>query len=151
MSSTLLNFLAQSLNNNFMDTFNYHPQFFTIMVTVIALLHLFALDVYLSFHKFKHGVKDSEIVNDQNFQKINKIFKNATQELVLFLPLIWIFSLITSDNLTGLVGIAWLITRLNYDFSYFRHPQKVSWTMALDSLVILTLFIWIFIQLLIFT
>jgi len=80
---------------------NIQPDYFifTILITLLALLQTFVLDIYISFKKFKHGVLDPEAVDNQDFKKVYKMYNNTVGDLILFLPLIWIFALIESDRI----------------------------------------------------
>lgn len=115
----------------------------TILITLLALLQTFALDVYISFSKFKHGVQDPEIVNNENFKKIYKIYNNTVSDLILFLPLIWIFASLESDRMAGVLGLIWLFGRFHYDISFFKNPATRTISMATTSFVVITMFVWI--------
>jgi uncharacterized membrane protein YecN with MAPEG domain len=120
----------------------------TILISLLALLQTFGLDVYISLNKFKRGVQDPEIVNDETFKKVYKIYNNTVSDLILFLPLLWMFSSLESDNMAGLLGIIWLFGRFHYDFAFFKNPSSRTISMATTSFVVMTMFVWIFIKVL---
>jgi hypothetical protein len=121
---------------------------FTTLITLVALLQTFALDVYISFHKFKHGVQDPEIVNNEEFKKVYKIYNNTVSDLILFLPLIWLFATLEGDLLAGILGLIWLFGRFHYDFAFFKDPTTRTISMATTSIVVMIMFVWIFINVL---
>lgn len=138
------------LANNLITLQNLQNTSFTltILVSLIALLQTFGLDVYISLSKFRHGVQDPEIVNNETFKKIYKIYNNTVSDLILFLPLLWIFSSLESDQMAGILGLIWLFGRFHYDFSFFKNPSTRTISMATTSFVVIVMFIWIFIKVL---
>ena len=49
---------------------------------------------------------------------------NTVEQLVLFLPALWLCALFRSDHLAAALGALWIVGRLAYAIGYYRAPSK---------------------------
>ncbi len=50
--------------------------------------------------------------------------QNTLEQLVLFLPALWLFALTIGDPWASLIGLVWPIGRILYAWGYYRDAEK---------------------------
>lgn len=50
--------------------------------------------------------------------------QNTQEQLVLFLPALWLFAMLVSPIWGGVIGLAWIAGRVLYATSYLRNPDS---------------------------
>jgi len=95
---------------------------FTALVTVAALVLTFVLSLRVGNMRRKHGVKAPASTGHPEFEAANRIHQNTIEQLVLFLPVLWLALYVLGDAITGLIGAVWIIGRIVYANAYARDP-----------------------------
>ena len=95
---------------------------FTALVTVAALVLTFVLSLRVGDMRRKHGVKAPASTGHPEFEAANRIHQNTIEQLVLFLPVLWLALYVLGDAITGLIGAVWIIGRIVYANAYARDP-----------------------------
>ena len=90
------------------------------IITLFSLLLFFAILIYVGYARTKYGVKAPATTGNDNFERIFRVQMNTLENLVLFLPALWLFSHYVSPLWAGLVGVVWLVGRVDYALSYAR-------------------------------
>ena len=101
-------------------------------LTSLITLALVALGLRLAFHvgKARFNFADPltnpalfhspEIYSDRNFLIAYRNQMNFLENLILFLPAIWIFACGVSDGLAALIGLGYVLGRVLYARNYPR-------------------------------
>ena len=97
---------------------------FTALVTVAALVLTFVLSLRVGNMRRKHGVKAPASTGHPEFEAANRIHQNTIEQLVLFLPVLWLGLYVLGDAITGLIGAVWIIGRIVYANAYARDPAS---------------------------
>ena len=50
--------------------------------------------------------------------------QNTVEQLVLFLPALWLFSLFVSPLWGAVIGVVWILGRILYAWGYLRDAEK---------------------------
>lgn len=96
------------------------------IVTLFALL-LFALTIVaVGYARNKYGIHAPATTGNENFERIFRVQMNTLESLVLFLPALWLFNIYVGPLWAGLLGIVWLIGRIDYAVSYARSARARS-------------------------
>ena len=95
---------------------------FTALVTVAALVLTFVLSLRVGNMRRKHGVNAPASTGHPEFEAANRIHQNTIEQLVLFLPVLWLALYVLGDAITGLIGAVWIIGRIVYANAYARDP-----------------------------
>jgi uncharacterized membrane protein YecN with MAPEG domain len=61
---------------------------------------------------------------DPDFERVFRVQQNTLEQLVLFLPSLWLFSLFVSPIWGAGIGIFWIIGRILYAWGYYRAAEK---------------------------
>jgi glutathione S-transferase len=71
-------------------------------------------------------VKAPAVSGDYEFEKAFRVHYNTIEQLVLFLPVLWLAAPYWGDLVSGGVAAVWLIGRLIYGRAYKRDPSTRS-------------------------
>jgi uncharacterized membrane protein YecN with MAPEG domain len=65
--------------------------------------------------------------------------QNTLEQLILFLPSLWLFSLFVSPVWGAGIGLIWIIGRILYAWGYYQAAEKRLLGFGINSLSILAL------------
>lgn len=65
------------------------------------------------------------------FQSILRVQLNTAEQMLLFLPSLWMCAFYFSDRWAALGGVVWIVGRIAYALGYYRAPGKRSFGFAL--------------------
>lgn len=106
----------------------------TALVTVASLIYTFILSGRVGALRGKKNVPAPATTGDPEFERAFRIHANTVEQLVLFLPLLWLSLGVVGDMWSALVGVLWLIGRVIYATSYMADPAKRSTGMIVTIL-----------------
>jgi uncharacterized membrane protein YecN with MAPEG domain len=110
---------------------NYlYPSFVTALVLLIYLV----LTLNVGRARFRYGVKPPAMTGNENFECVLRVQQNTLEQLVFFLPLLWLFSFYVSPNWGAALGLLWALGRILYAWGYYQAPEKRGPGFGLSSL-----------------
>lgn len=109
------------------------------LVTVIALLVYLVLTVNVGRARAKYKIMPPQMSGDPNFERVVRVQQNTLEQLVLFLPALWLFSEFISPTWGASLGAIWIIGRIVYAWGYYQAAEKRRLGFAIASLSLLTL------------
>ncbi len=112
---------------------------YTALATVAALVVTFVLSLQVGRMRQKHGIKAPAMQGHPEFERANRIHQNTIEQLVLFLPLLWLALNVLGDAVTGLMGAVWVVGRVVYARAYTRDPAARQPGVAITVLPVLVL------------
>jgi len=95
-------------------------------VTLLALLLYFWVTGKTGQARLKHGVKAPATSGAPEFERAFRIQQNTLEQMMLFLPSLWLFAALVSDLWAGVAGLVWVIGRILYALGYARAAEKRS-------------------------
>ena len=99
---------------------------FVALVTVLALLQFFWLSFQVATARTKYGVSAPATTGNETFERHFRVQMNTLEQLVLFLPSLWIFAHFVSPLWAAALGVVFVIGRAVYATSYVRNPKSRS-------------------------
>ena len=93
---------------------------YTALVTVAAVVLTFVLSLRVGRLRQKHGVEAPATTGHPEFERGNRVHQNTVEQLVLFLPLLWLALYVLGDAIAGLIGAVWVVGRVLYANAYAR-------------------------------
>ncbi|MGO8918163.1 MAG: MAPEG family protein [Stellaceae bacterium] len=99
---------------------SFHP--YPALVTGLALLVYLWTMIACMRARGRTGVKAPAVTGNAEFERYFRIQQNTIEQLVLFLPSLWLFSLELSQLWAGLIGLVFVAGRTLYVVSYARDP-----------------------------
>lgn len=99
---------------------------FVAIVTVLALLQFFYLSLQVGRARSRYGVAAPATSGNEIFERHFRVHMNTQEQLVMFLPSLWIFSAYISSLWAAALGVVFILGRAIYAISYVRDPKTRS-------------------------
>jgi glutathione S-transferase len=109
------------------------------LVTILALLLLFVVTINVGRARFKSGVKPPLMVGDPAFERAVRVHQNTLEQIVIFLPAMWIFGTVISPIYAAILGAIWVSGRILYAWGYYQAAEKRGPGFAISSLATIVL------------
>ncbi|HBE20741.1 MAG TPA: MAPEG domain-containing protein [Cyanobacteria bacterium UBA11149] len=103
-------------------------------VTAIALIVYFALIINVGKARAKYNVPVPQISGNPDFERVFRVQQNTVEQLVLFVPSLWLFCLFVSPIWGAVIGAVWVIGRIIYAWGYYQAAEKRIFGFAINSL-----------------
>ena len=94
------------------------------LVTAIALLVYFVVTANVGRARGKYGVKPPAMSGNPDFERVFRVQQNTLEQLIIFLPALWIFCLFVSPIWGSALGGVWILGRIFYAWGYYQAPEK---------------------------
>jgi uncharacterized membrane protein YecN with MAPEG domain len=114
---------------------------FPSLVTVLALMLFFVLTANVGRARAKYKVLPPQTSGDPDFERVFRVQQNTLEQLILFLPSLWLFSLFVSPIWGAGVGTLWMIGRILYAWGYYQAAEKRFIGFGINVLSLLVLLV----------
>ncbi|BAZ48533.1 MAPEG family protein [Nostoc sp. NIES-4103] len=111
------------------------------LITTLALLLYFVLTINVSRYRVKYKVPAPQMSGHQDFERVLRVQQNTLEQLVLFLPGLWLFSLYVSPLWGTGLGVVWLVGRIAFAWGYYQAAKKrvIGFAISFISTLVLLL------------
>jgi len=106
---------------------------YVLIVIVLALLQFTAFGFAVARARGRYGVKAPAVTGHLIFERYMRVQMNTLEQLVVFIPAIWLFAQFISPRWAAILGVVYLVGRTLYFVSYVKDPQSRSLGFALSS------------------
>jgi uncharacterized membrane protein YecN with MAPEG domain len=109
------------------------------IVTALALLQFIVFGFKVGAARGRYGVKAPAITGNEIFERLFRVQQNTLEQLIAFLPGIYLFSRYFNPLVAAALGVVYLIGREVYAYTYTKDPSKreVGYGMTFLPMVIL--------------
>jgi len=114
---------------------------YVAIVTVVALLQFFWFGWQVGVARGKYGIAAPATSGNEMFERVFRVHMNTLEQLVVFLPALWIFASFVSSLWAAILGAIFIVGRAIYAVTYVKDPKKRSAGFALTALPELALLI----------
>jgi uncharacterized MAPEG superfamily protein len=120
------------------------PNDLAALDTVLAVFVTFVLGGYAGYLRDTLKIVAPATTGHPRFERAFRAHANTVENLVLFLPLLWVATLYYGGQIPFWLGIAWIISRVIYAIGYaqtnthMRGPGAVLGLVALFGLLVLS-------------
>jgi uncharacterized membrane protein YecN with MAPEG domain len=97
---------------------------FPALVTALALFLYVAVFLAAGRARHRYNVKAPAVTGPPEFERAFRVQQNTVEQIVVFLPALWLFAFYVSSLWAGIVGLVWIGGRICYALSYYRDPEK---------------------------
>ena len=112
---------------------------FPSLVTVITLIVFFVITANVGRARLKYKVPVPQTSGDPDFERVFRVQQNTLEQLILFLPSLWLFSLFVSPIWGAGIGGVWVIGRILYAWGYYQEAQKRRLGFGINALSVIVL------------
>jgi glutathione S-transferase len=110
-----------------------------------ALVTLLALFVYVwnfvacGRAREKFGVKAPAVSGHPQFEARFRVQQNMLEQLIIFLPALWLFSITLSPLYGAVIGLVFVVGRILYSLGYYADPSKRGTGFMISAIATLVL------------
>jgi glutathione S-transferase len=102
---------------------------------VLALIEYMVMGGLVGFARTKYGVAAPATTGHPDFERTYRVHINTLENLVIFIPSVWIFAAYVSVRWAAILGFAFVIGRALYAFGYLKAAEKRSIGAGITGLV----------------
>ncbi len=94
------------------------------IVALLALLLYLAFTVLVGRERMRARVVAPATTGDPAFERAFRVQQNTLEQLVVFLPALFLAGQYWSPNVIAGIGVVWLVGRVLYRFEYTKDPAS---------------------------
>ncbi|MEI7669847.1 MAG: MAPEG family protein [Pseudomonadota bacterium] len=100
-------------------------QLYPIIITILSILLYMFVTFKVGMARGKYKIDAPATTGNQDFERYYRVQMNTLEQLVAFLPSLWIFSILWNHNIIVLfAGVIWIIGRILYARGYYEAANK---------------------------
>jgi glutathione S-transferase len=94
------------------------------IVTALALLQYMLIGFVVAKARGKYGIKPPATSGHEIFDRTFRVQQNTLEQMVAFLPALWLFGSYVSYGWGAMLGLAFIVGRTLYAIGYIASPEK---------------------------
>jgi uncharacterized MAPEG superfamily protein len=110
---------------------------FVAIVTVLVLAQFLWLGFLVGRARAQYSIAAPAITGHEMFERRFRIHMNTLEQIVVFVPLMWIFAHYVHPQWAAALGVVFLVGRAVYARSYMRDPKSRSLGFGLSAVPML--------------
>ena len=114
---------------------------YTAAATLLALLLYLVLVMAVGRARGKYGIKAPAVTGNEHFERTYRVQMNTVEQMVFFLPALWLYALLVNDIGAAVGGLIWVIGRAVYAAGYIAEPTKRGTGMMISFIAQIGLFL----------
>ena len=107
---------------------------FPSLITALALILYQTLAANVGRARFKYKVMPPATTGNEDFERVLRVQQNTLEQLVFFLPSLWLFSVYVNPTWGAVLGLVWVVGRIAYAWGYYQAAEKRMIGFALSML-----------------
>lgn len=104
------------------------------LITILALLQASFFAARVGKARGDYGIKAPAVTGHEMFERYYRVQMNTLEQLVLFLPALWLGAMHLDPRLAAAIGSIYLVGRVVYYRAYIADPAKRSLGFSLSLL-----------------
>ena len=109
---------------------------YTSFITLLTILLMLVLSFNVGRARGKYQVKAPAVSGHELFDRAYRVQLNTIENVLMFLPALWLYAVFLGDKGAGDSGVIWLVARVWYAVSYQLNPAKRGLGFLISILVI---------------
>ena len=102
---------------------------------VLALIEYMVMGAIVGFARTKYGIAAPATTGHPDFERTYRVHINTLENLIIFIPSVWIFAAYVSPRWAAVLGFAFVVCRAIYAFGYLKAAEKRSIGAGITGLV----------------
>lgn len=100
------------------------PPLLPAAVTLLALLLYFVVTARCGSMRVRHRIEAPAVAGHPEYERALRVQQNTVEQLVFFLPALWLCALFLSPSGAAALGLVWVIGRALYAWTYWRDAAR---------------------------
>jgi len=113
-----------------------HAYLYTAFITLLTVALLFAVTFNVGRARGKYRIQAPATTGHEMFERAYRIQLNTIENVLMFLPALWLYAIFIGDKGAGDSGMIWLVGRIWYAIAYQTNPAKRGYGFLISLLVI---------------
>ncbi|MEG5044938.1 MAPEG family protein [Microcoleus sp. B4-C1] len=109
------------------------------LITVSALILYFVVTINVGRARFQYKVSPPQMTGNPDFERVVRVQQNTLEQMILFLPSLWLFSQFISPIWGAGIGAVWIIGRILFAWGYYQAAEKRAAGFGISTLATLAL------------
>ena len=114
----------------------------TVIVTFLALAQYVLFGVQVGSMRGKYGIKAPATTGHPEFERMNRVHGNTMEQLVVFLPALWIHAMYANPLWGAGIGLVFIVGRFVYRAEYLKDPASRGTGFLLSFIPSAVLLVW---------
>lgn len=114
----------------------------TVIVTFLALAQYVLFGVQVGAMRTKHGIRAPAQSGHEEFERMNRVHLNTLEQLVVFLPALWLQAFYSNPLWGAVVGLVYIVGRFVYRAEYLKDPSSRGTGFTMSFIPSAVLLIW---------
>ena len=93
---------------------------------VLALLEYMVMGALVGRARVKYGIAAPALTGHPDFERTNRVHVNTLENLIIFIPSVWIFAAYVSTLWAAVLGFAFVVCRAIYAVGYLKSAESRS-------------------------
>ena len=111
-----------------------------VYLTILAaLVEYCVMAALVGRARAKYGIAAPAMTGNPDFERVNRVHVNTLENLIIFVPAVWIFGQYTSAMWAAVLGALFVIGRAIYAIGYINAAEKRSIGAGISGIVNLVL------------
>ncbi|MGA2707890.1 MAG: MAPEG family protein [Steroidobacteraceae bacterium] len=111
------------------------------IVTILAILQFLVFGIKVGGARGRYGVKAPATTGNEIFERYFRVQQNTLEQLVAFLPGLYLFGHYWNPLWAAALGVVYLIGRELYAWGYVKDPAKRGAGFGLSSMPVIILLV----------
>src|SRR5690242_10337735 len=94
------------------------------LVTILSLIVYWGFVLRVGAARGKFNVPAPQTSGHPDFERVMRVQQNTTEQLLIFVPALWIFCSVLSATWGAAVGGVWILGRIVYSVGYSKAADK---------------------------
>lgn len=94
------------------------------LVTLAAVLFYLVTIANVGRARDRYKIKAPAVSGHPDFDRVHRVEESTLEQLVLFLPSLWLCAVFLSPALASAIGAIWILGRIAYAAGYYRAASK---------------------------
>lgn len=112
------------------------------IVTILALGQFVFFSIQVGSMRAKHDVKAPATSGHPEFERMFRIQQNTMEQLVAFIPALWIFAYVVNPYWGAAMGLVFIVGRFVYWSSYLKDPASRGAGFTITFLPTAVMLVW---------
>lgn len=94
------------------------------LVVLLALIEYFVFGALVGRARGRYAVAAPAVTGHPLFERYFRVHQNSLEQLIVFVPAVWLFGLYVSALWAAIVGAVFLAARILYAVGYIAAPER---------------------------